>query len=115
MLQAKGNDNRLLQIVCVVLYGRFFAEHKVVRSPCEKDSAARRLHVLRTRWETLRDLTTKEKKSREKKRKTFTEEDRPKCLAPHDASARTVATTFKLGVWFGLVGIFSIFKPSHEM
>lgn len=108
-------QRKLQQIVTDCFYGRFCAEHKVVRSPCEKDSAARRLRVLRTRWETLRDLTTKEKRSRGKKRKTSTEEDRPKCLPPHGASARTVATTFKFSVCLGLVGIFFIFKPSHEM
>lgn len=81
---------------------KVFAEHKVARSQCEKDSAAWRLHVLGTRGETLRDLTGKEKK-----RKTSAEEDRPMCLAPYDPSARTFATTFKLSVRLGLVGISS--------
>lgn len=44
---------------------KVFAEHKVVRSQYGKDSAARRLHVLGTRCETLCDLI--EKKSKERK------------------------------------------------
>lgn len=101
LLRTKGNYNRLLEIVCTEGFRCVKRTLRLGGSKCSELAG--------------QPCVISPQKTREKKRKTSTEEDRLECLAPHDASARTVATTFKLSVWLGLVGIFFIFKPSHEM
>lgn len=106
MLQAKGKlqHDTVVQFVRKVFF--FFLQNtRSCASQCEKDSAARRLHVLRTWWEILRDLTRKGKAKQRKERPPRRRIDL--CLAPHDPSARMVATTFKLSNRLRLVGISS--------
>lgn len=107
-----ADQRKLQQIVGDCLYGRF-SQNTRSCARCVK----RTLRLGGSKCSELagQPCVISPQKTREKKRKTSTEEDRLECLAPHDASARTVATTFKLSVWLGLVGIFFIFKPSHEM
>lgn len=95
-LELPAGQRKLQQIVGDCLYGRFSQNTRSCARRVKRTLRLGGSKCSELAGQPWRDLTTKEQRRRERKRKTSTEEDRPECLAPHDASARTVAATFKL-------------------